>query len=49
MIRPLTDEEDLHKLDTTDIEKLRQEFLEQVLELVMNFFQSIFSKREIAY
>ena len=40
MIRPLTDEEDLHKLDTTDIEKLRQEFLEQVLELRKRIFSN---------
>lgn len=38
MIRPLTDEEDLHVLDQTDIEKLRPEFIEQVLDLRKRVF-----------
>ena len=31
-VRPLTKEEDLQKLDTLDIDQLRPEFTEQVLE-----------------
>lgn len=38
MIRPLTDEEDLQSLDQTDIEKLRPEFIEQVLDLRKRIF-----------
>lgn len=38
MIRPLTDEENLHVLDQTDIEKLRPEFIEQVLDLRKRVF-----------
>ena len=38
MVRPLTQEDNLHKLDTTDIENLRPEFIEQVLELRKRIF-----------
>jgi hypothetical protein len=33
MVRPLLDEEDLQNLEKTDLEKLRPEFGEQVLNL----------------